>query len=400
MSRKKQKAREGLEFTSHGDGTCYLSRIGTYSNASSIVIPKFSPDGDVVTGIFIDASKSYETVKTIVIPDSITLASKYSFSAFSAVQFNSYDNAEYVGTETNPYFLLVTAKDNSIASCKIHPDTQVIAQDAFYDCSSLQYNSFNNIEYLGTVDNPVFALIKVSDHSIVSCEIPSYTKIIDTRDFFSCELLKDIVVSEENANYCSIDGVLYNKPTTQILCVPKAIEGSVRVPYGITHIYSSFSERTFLSSVRIPDGVISIGENSFYQCSSLASISIPNSVVEIGEFAFFGCKSLTEIELPNKIAQIGNYAFEHCKEITNIVIPNSVVNIGREVFCGCYSLTTVTIPDSMTNIGGYAFAYCDSLTNITYKGTQTQWDAINKVEKWNLDTGSYTIHCTDGDIAK
>ena len=51
-------------------------------------------------------------------------------------------------------------------------------------------------------------------------------------------------------------------------------------------------------------------------------------------------------------------------------------------------------------IADYAFHYCTSLTSITFKGTKAQWNAISKSDYWNAYTGSYTIHCTDGDISK
>ena len=54
----------------------------------------------------------------------------------------------------------------------------------------------------------------------------------------------------------------------------------------------------------------------------------------------------------------------------------------------------------MTSIGNYAFEYCTGLTSITFTGTKAQWSAISKGSSWNSMTGAYTVHCTDGDIAK
>ena len=86
--------------------------------------------------------------------------------------------------------------------------------------------------------------------------------------------------------------------------------------------------------------------------------------------------------------------------ITELVIPNGVTRIGSYAFRNCTGLTSITIPNSVTSIWQQAFYGCTGLTSITYTGTKAQWDAINKGSGWNSNTGAYTIHCTDGDIAK
>ncbi len=78
----------------------------------------------------------------------------------------------------------------------------------------------------------------------------------------------------------------------------------------------------------------------------------------------------------------------------------SGTSIGDFAFSHCSSLTSITIPNSVTSIGDSAFEDCSGLTSITYQGTKAQWEAIAKASSWNSFTGSYTIHCTDGDIAK
>ena len=69
-------------------------------------------------------------------------------------------------------------------------------------------------------------------------------------------------------------------------------------------------------------------------------------------------------------------------------------------FNGCSSLTSITLPESITIINSSAFFGCKSITDINFNGTKAQWDAILKDYYWISDAGDYTIHCTDGDVAK
>lgn len=136
-------------------------------------------------------------------------------------------------------------------------------------------------------------------------------------------------------------------------------------------------------------------------------IEIPSTykdkpVTAIGDGAFrqfTAWKSLTSITIPDSIVSIGNSAFAGCKSLTKIIIPDSVTSLGNCVFENCIDLTSLTFSNSLTEIGDGAFRNC-SLTNIIFNGTKEQWKAIENVSQWNYKTGEYTVHCTDGDLTK
>ena len=164
--------------------------------------------------------------------------------------------------------------------------------------------------------------------------------------------------------------------------------------------YASVIEKENLTKFSIPDGVTSLGWRAFYGCSGLTSITIPDSVTSIGYGAFYGCSGLTSITIPDSVTSIGYDAFRDCSGLTSVTIPNSVTSLGDYAFEGCRGLTSVTIGNGVTSIGWGVFHDCGKLTKITYKGTKNHWKKIKKVNGWDLNTGNYTIYCTDGTIKK
>lgn len=127
---------------------------------------------------------------------------------------------------------------------------------------------------------------------------------------------------------------------------------------------NAFWWESSLSSVTIPDSVISIGNNVFEDCENLTSITIPDSVISIGNDVFKDCKKLTSITIPDSVTSMGSFSFTGCNNLVSINLPKCVTSIGDEAFYGCSSLTSINIPDSVTSIGDNAFYGCSSLTTI------------------------------------
>ncbi len=249
---------------------------------------------------------------------------------------------------------------SSLTSISIPDSVTSIGGFAFKRCSSLTSISIpNSVTYIGDC-----AFYDCS--SLTSISIPDSVTSIDKYAFSYCSSLMSINVDENNKNYCSVEGDLYNKNKTELIqyAIGKKDTRYI-IPNSVTYIHNeAFGGCSSLTSISIPNSVTSIGDYAFYYCSSLTSISIPNSVTSISDGAFQYCNSLTSISIPDSVTSIGYYGFYDCSSLTSISIPDSVTYIGYQAFYGCSSLTSINIPDSVTSIDWGAFQYCKSLTNI------------------------------------
>ncbi len=355
-----------------------VTSIGDYAfnlctSLTSVTIP------NSVTSIGYEAFDYCESLTSITIPNSVT-----------SIGRSAFDNCTSLTSITIP---------NSVTS---------IGGDAFYGCTSLTSVTIGN--------------------SVTS---------IGGNPFSGCKSLLSIEVSDNNKNYSSFDGILFNKNKSELIAYPAGkTDSEYAIPNSVTSIGSyAFYGCTSLTSVEIPDGVTSIDWHAFSNCTNLTSIIIPNSVTSVGSYAFEYCTSLTSITIPDSVKSIGNWAFDHCKSLTSVTIGNSVTSvtignsvtsigsyafnactsltsvtigncvtsidervfnyctsltsvtigncvtsIGERVFNYCISLKSVIIPNSVTSIGDYAFCYCDSLKDVYYTGSQSDWKKIQIYE--------------------
>lgn len=123
--------------------------------------------------------------------------------------------------------------------------------------------------------------------------------------------------------------------------------------------------RTNLTSINIPDSVISIGKFAFCCCYNLDTVNIQDSVTSIGEYAFCFCKNLTSFKIPKCVKSIEYRTFSNCWSLANMIIPDGVTTICGEAFSHCGGLRSITIPNSVTTINSGTFSHCINLKNIT-----------------------------------
>lgn len=117
--------------------------------------------------------------------------------------------------------------------------------------------------------------------------------------------------------------------------------------------------------VWIPEGVTSIAEKAFDQCTQVEIVHVPESVMNIGERAFRLCENLKEINLPSQLKVLKRSVFLHCHNLQHIVFPSTLEVIMDSVFSGCRSLRELHLPESVQEIGVNTFFGCDRVETIT-----------------------------------
>lgn len=172
-------------------------------------------------------------------------------------------------------------------------------------------------------------------------------------------------------------------------------------------VYEEYTQDGRITSVKLPESIITIGKSAFLNCESLKTINIPSSVNSIGDFCFSGCVNLEKVEILDGVTTIGEEAFSLTSSLREIILPESVISVGMSCFekSGIISLSLpsslLTIPTSLCNeceyltnvkisepphntnsegdtvpqprvIQNYAFAKCKMLTNVWLPGNFTE----------------------------
>ncbi len=279
-----------------------------------------------------------------------------------------------------------------------------IGKGAFSNCKSLASIVIPNSVI--SIDNSAFSGCK----GLTTINIPDSVKFIGKSVFSYCSNLTRITVDENNTEYSSQDGILYDKNKTTIIQVPST-KVSITIPDSVTTIAEcAFEGCENLTNIMIPSSITAIEQNAFENCTNLESITvdinnknyssqdgilydknkttilqipqtkkiinIPASVVSIGTNAFTACIRLESITVDTDNTEYSSQGgilynktktkFIHIPKALKgaVIIPNTIIAIDSYAFSQRTNITNVTLSDNVISIGYHAFWNCTSLTSV------------------------------------
>lgn len=302
------------------------------------------------------------------------------------------DGLYFLGSESNPYFVLFKVANHDITRCSIPEGTKIIADSAFHYCPNLE--SIELPESLEFINYDAFSscprLIDITNRSSIAIEKGSTENGSIGRNALSVHKTADdsdvvFTTTDDGLVFASASEttILFKYIGTKSkIVLPDYINGNV---YDIFQY--AFSGNKSLSDITIADAVTKIGDDAFAGCSELSKVVIGNGVKTIGIWAFSRCDKLSEVKLGNSIEDmpynifpsegdflteengiyyLDNWVYKSSPDITVANIREGTIGIAEYAFKDRTSLTTVTLPEGLKYISDYAFNNCPALKEINY----------------------------------
>lgn len=394
-----------------------LTTLGKYAFFASYLQSIILPDG--VTTICEAAFDGCDKITSISIPDSVTTI-EYRALDFESDAFTVYDNAKYLGNDTNPYLVLVRASDTSITTCDIHTGAKIISvfafddctslksvtipdsvttigRSAFYKCSSLEsliigsgvttigdgviyyYSPFTSLYYSGTAEEWDKITIGDNNSKLTDAARYYYSENAPTEDGSFWHYIEDVptvwtyttVTFDLNAEadsdtlesakyYYSASCTLPTLERPGYIFKGWTLDNSVETPVIFNDTIWRITEQT-AAFTAVWEANLQMTDFTFTTKAVVVGGGTQNSCTITGYTGSGG-----DVVIPNGVTAIGNGIFQFNTTITSVVIPDSVTSIGDNAFDQCGSLKTVTFGTNsqLTSIGGSAFSYCPLIESI------------------------------------
>ena len=280
----------------------------------------------------------------------------------------------------------------ALTSVTISENVTSIGMNAFYDCSALTsviipegYFFFEENVFYGTDFVHLNGTIYKGNNGVQYRVIEGLAYVAYLPDTVSMEQVDDYIPVEVEGSedtypvikdHIVIDGgvdgniqwLVVQEDGKQILL----ISGSGEMQnYSTTNSYSLIAApwinyRSTIEKAIISEGITSIGNCAFYNCTNMEEIIIPDSVTQIGVSAFYYCRNLAEVTITEGVTDIPSNAFNYCSRLTTI------------------HLQAADLKTVYTDYNNHAFRNCPNINLISVEpGVDTLYPILFTATKWS-----------------
>ncbi len=254
--------------------------------------------------------------------------------------------------------------ESDVADVVISGSIKKIGAYAFSDCDKLEKVIFEEgVEEIGDyafAGNPKLTEIELPE-SLLSIDDACFSETKLTYVYipknvatiynsaFSLTDMENIEVDPDNADFASVDGVLYTKDLTSLVTYPCAKAGSYVIPASVTYI----------------------GTGAFFDSNNVTEVSLEagSKLETVARLAFIDCDSLTKVDLSNAGSSIEGETFYKCKKLSELYFSQGVMSIPENLFY------ENDIPNSLTKVSYRSDCDC-----------QVVWPNNVTVEMYDVET--------------
>ena len=379
------------------------------STVKTIVLP------ESLTAIQAEAF-AYSDLTSVTIPGNVTFIGREAFAYTDIATLNFVPNAKvtvieqyaFVGTEklvsvTLPASLTTLGTgvfmESGLQNIVFEQGVQLeeIPQKAFAktkltsvvlpdSVTLVNHNAFNNVQTLTSItfgNNDGIRLMSNAFYhtGLTSLHIPANVTYIGEYCFVALGNLTAFTVDENNPNYKAEDGLLLSKSGRKLIAVPAGREGSLTVPLSVEEIgFGAFEESELTEVLFHQDAnILTFGYRAFFKANGITSITVPKSVVSIDYYAFAYCENLKEVIFVEGNQLKGIYEGAFCGDINleTITLPESIVEISDFAFYGCSKITQLPIEDTQNLKGIYDYAFAYTGLGGEFATPESLWDIGN-----------------------
>ncbi len=299
-----------------------------------------------------------KNLKTVKLSEDVKIIDNGAFENCEKLSTINLENVEEIGWDA-------FKNDKSLAGNLSLKNVTTVETRAFYGCSSIQSVEFSDsLQKLGqcSLDN----IGQTASQEYIS-------GMTSSNPFAYCSNIESFNVDVNNANFSSVDGVIYGKTNEWLVAYPAKKQGDINLGDNVKGIGEYAFAGAQIGKVTMGKGLNTIRKRAFAR-STVTEVNMPlpdeTKVADWKSDAFFNCVSLKKVVFPEGIKSSNGVTFYNCTALTDVVLPKTMESLSSAMFVGCTSLQTVVLPETVKKIPNMCFYKCSALSNINLENVE------------------------------